>query len=92
MLGELHVWRLSTHYGITPLPLRRGADIHVADGNSYTPLMTAAANGQVSAFRVLKERGARLDVLDRDGKSVAFLAAEGDHDCILKVSEALGLC
>ena len=48
--------------------------------------MTAAANGQVDAFTALRERGARIDVLDRDSKSVAFLAAEGDHDSILTVS------
>ena len=68
------------------LSFARGADIQAADTNSYTPIMTAAANGQVNAFIALRERGARIDVLDRYGKSVAFLAAEGDHDSILNVS------
>ena len=65
----------------------RGADISAADNNSYTPLMTAAANGQVSAFNLLRERGAKLDRLDRDGKSIVFLAAEANHVPVLKVHE-----
>ena len=68
------------------LSFARGADIQAADSNSYTPIMSAASNGQVDAFKALREKGARIDVLDRDGKSVAFLAAEGDHDSILMVS------
>lgn len=63
----------------------RGADIKAADNNSYTPLMTAAASGQVGAFNLLRERGAKLDRLDRDGKTIVFLAAEANHVPILKV-------
>lgn len=66
--------------------LYSGADIRAADSNSYTPLLTAAANGQVNAFRVLRERGAQLDILDRDSKSVVFVAAEANHVPILNVS------
>ena len=64
---------------------RRKADIRAADNNSHTPLLTAAANGQVKAFRALLRKGASLDVLDRDGKSVVFVAAEANHVSILKV-------
>ena len=71
---------------ILPYHLCRGADISAADNNSYTPLLTAAAHGQTASFKMLRERGARLDVLDRDGKTVVFVAAEGDHVSILKVS------
>lgn len=63
-----------------------GANIGAADNNSYTPLMTAAANGQVGAFNALRAKGAELDRLDRDGKSIVFLAAEANHVPILKVS------
>ena len=63
----------------------RGAEITAADNNSYTPLITAAANGQVGAFNMLRERGAKLDRLDRDGKTIVFLAAEANHVPILKV-------
>ena len=65
--------------------ISRGTNISAADDNSYTPLMTAAANGQVSAFNLLRERGAKLDRLDRDGKTIVFLAAEANHVPILKV-------
>ena len=70
----------------------RGAEISAADNNSYTPLMTAAANGQVGAFNMLRERGAKLDRLDRDGKTIVFLAAEANHVPILKVCNNVEYC
>lgn len=62
-----------------------GADIESVDVDSYTPLMTAAAYGQTLAFKKLLERGARPDVIDKNGKSIVFLAAEYNHVAILKV-------
>lgn len=70
----------------------RGAEITAADNNSYTPLITAAANGQVGAFNMLRERGAKLDRLDRDGKTIIFLAAEANHVPILKVRNNVKYC
>ena len=62
-----------------------GADIEVADVDSYTPLMTAAAYGQTQAFKRLLDRGAHTDVLDKEGKSIVFLAAKYNHVAILRV-------
>jgi hypothetical protein len=50
--------------------------------------MTAAANGNISAFLALRDRGARLDRFDRDGKSIIYLVVEADHVPILKVKRA----
>ena len=63
----------------------RGADIEAADVDSYTPLLTAAAYGQTQAFKQILDRGARTDVLDKEGKSIVFLAAEYNHVAILRV-------
>ena len=63
----------------------RKADIEAQDVDSYTPLLTAVANGQKRAMEVLIERGATLDVIDRDGKSIVFIAAEKNHEDILEV-------
>ena len=65
--------------------MHRGADIDDTDANAYTPIMIAAANGNISAFLVLRDRGARLDRFDRDGKSIICLVVEADHVPILKV-------
>ena len=37
------------------------------------------------------DRGATIDVVDKDGKSVVFLAAEVDHNLTLKVSASFVL-
>ena len=62
-----------------------GADLEALDNDSYTPLLTAAANGQTDAFRTLLGRGATIDVVDKEGRSAVFLAAEEEHIPILKV-------
>ena len=57
------------------------------DKQSRTPLLLAAMLGKDAAFQMLLEilpQDAH-DSLDRDGKSVLCLAAEGDHIPILKV-------
>ena len=49
------------------------------DINSYTPILTAAFHGHTKALLVLQERGAKVDVLDKNEKSVLFIAAENNH-------------
>ena len=62
------------------------ANVEAPDENSYTPLLTAIANGESHAFQRLLERGAHIDVVDKDGRSSVFLAAKDNHIPILKVS------
>ena len=61
------------------------ADIDALDNDSYTPLLVAAAHGQTDAMKLLIERGAPIDDLDKDGKSVVFIASEENHQEVLKV-------
>ena len=65
----------------------RKADIESQDVNSYTPLLTAVAQGQKVSMEVLLERDAVADVFDRDGKSIVYLAAQNNHEAILEVSQ-----
>ena len=69
--------------------LHRGADIEALDEDSRTPLLTAAAQGQLDAFQTLLGRGATIDVVDKDGRSAVFLAAKEEHIPILKVGSLI---
>ena len=66
--------------------LNRGADIEAQDVDSYTPLLTAVAYGQKDAMETLLAAGCCCDALDRDGKSMIFIAAEENEYEVLKVS------
>ena len=72
-----------THTHTQPLS---GADVEAPDENSCTPLLTAVVNGETNAFQTLLERGASIDVVDKDGRSSVFLAAKDNQIPILKVS------
>ena len=63
----------------------RGADIDALDADSYTPLLTAVSYGQKRAMEILLEHGANLDAIDRDQRSIVFIAAEENYDDILRV-------
>ena len=67
------------------LPSYRGADIESQDTDSYTPLLTAAAYGQLESMKALIKAEALTDDVDRDGKSLVFIAAEEDQVRILEV-------
>ncbi len=68
----------------------RGADIEAQDERSVSPLLTAASHGKLEAFQALLERGAFVDVVDKNGKSAVYLPAEANHINILKVR--IGTC
>ncbi len=53
--------------------------------------MTAAYCGQVLALKTLRHRGAAIDVVDDNGKSCVFLAAQANHVPVLRVSRVF-LC
>ena len=56
------------------------------DEDSHTPLLLAAVHGQTEALQKLLDRGAPIDDLNKDGKSVVFVASEENHTEVLKVS------
>ena len=51
----------------------------------YTPLLTAAAYGQLEAMKALIKANALSDVVDRTRKTLVFIAAEKDQVRILEV-------
>ena len=63
----------------------RGADISATDSHAYTPLMLAASEGHVDAFRTLLEKGASIDGVDKNGETIVHLAASGNHVDLLRV-------
>ena len=61
-------------------------DIDVLDKKGHTPLLTAALSGSVDAFQFLMVCGANIEATDKNGKTVAILAAECNNAQILEVS------
>ena len=68
--------RFATRRGIFDFLLESGADIHKPDCGGCTPLMYAASKGSVECIVKLLQKGARLDVTDRDGQYVWKYAIE----------------
>lgn len=56
---------------------RRGADVNATDMLGETPLMLACAEGSLPLVRWLVSKGARLDAVADDGRTVAEYAASG---------------
>ena len=62
--------------------LEKGADLNCETVNKVTPIMIAAIEGNVDVVKLLMEPrsdgtyGARLDIFDKDDKSILFHAAE----------------
>ena len=71
---------------ISSLSFIRGADIEAQDEHSNTPLLTAVAHGQKEAMETLLMNKCSVDVVDRNGKSIVFIAAEKNQAELLKVS------
>ena len=64
-----------------------GADAEAVDIDGYTPLLTAAEFGQREAFECLKKKdGVRMTTLNKEKKSVLYLAAQSNHPQIVKVN------
>lgn len=57
----------------------RGVAIDSKDSNGITPLYHAASRGNVNCMRLLLERGADPNAVDRNGYSVAKAAAEANQ-------------
>ena len=74
---------------ITFVLRKYGASLKITDIHCYTAILTAVENGQVEAFHVLlKFDRAGIDVVNKDGKTALFLAAESNN---LKIIEASSL-
>ena len=56
--------------------LEQGADQDCENINKITPIMIAAIEGNIDVVKLLIENGARLDICDKDDKSILFHAAE----------------
>ena len=56
------------------LLVEAGANVHALDGNGSTALHPAASNGWTRVIQQLADRGARLDVVNRNGRTPLDLA------------------
>lgn len=70
------------------LLLKHDADPNVVDNDEhFTPLMHAAAEGNIQVVRILLEHGARKDLTDIDGDNALSFAQENGHDKIVAILE-----
>jgi ankyrin repeat protein len=56
-----------------------GADVNAPDWRGFTPLMWAAATGNLPLVEELLQRGARVDARARDGSTALVLAASNGY-------------
>ena len=63
----------------------RGADINRKSINQITPVMMAGKEGHSETVKLLIDHGARLDILDRDDRSILFHASSMDNAEVVKV-------
>ncbi|EAW11191.1 NACHT and Ankyrin domain protein [Aspergillus clavatus NRRL 1] len=73
--------------------LEHGGNIEARTSQGYTPLQCAATSGNVSMFKFLLERGAKLNVETAKGESLLHITPPVNHDCleILKIALEHGL-
>ena len=67
----------------------RGADIEAEDANLNTPLLVAAGGGHVDAVATLIRWKADVDTLDKNRRSIVFIACEQKRTAVLKVQRSL---
>ncbi len=77
--GGVSVFHLAAAVGnkrIIDYFIQRKVNIEIADSLGQTPLIYAAANGQLEALEYLAAHGARFDIKNKTGANALFLAAE----------------
>jgi ankyrin repeat protein len=50
--------------------------LHLQDSYSWTPIYSAASRGRVEVVKLLHERGAKTDFVDKDGDSLEHIATQ----------------
>ena len=71
------------------LLLDAGAEVNVVDSiEHFTPLMMAAAEGQVEIVNALLEKGADPTLKDKDGDTALSFAVQKGHDEVAEILKA----
>lgn len=73
---------------LAELLLNNGAAVDARNRSGWTPLFYAVRNGDTTTVDTLIGKGARIDYLDTDDRSVLDIAREVDrHDILVKLQE-----
>ena len=86
----LHSAVAGNHLGIVQELVAAGADVNVAQQGGFTPLMGAAQNGNAELVGFLLSSGANPLARTADDRSASTLAAEENHEEVLKILRAAG--
>ena len=66
--------------------IEAGADINTQNGLlQWTPLMKAAADGNVEVVELLRDQGTDLDIVDTEGRTAAQIAEDLYHFDIAEI-------
>ena len=72
-------------YDIIRTLLNAGANVNAQSYNRATPLITAAAEGDIETARILLDAGADINICNMHNKSPLFAAAQYGHSGIVKL-------
>jgi ankyrin repeat protein len=86
----LHLAILQEAPWIAKLAIEAGVDVNAKDATGRTPLMKAAALGQVEIVKLLLEKGADINAKDETKKNAAWWAKVTGQKEILKILKAAG--
>jgi uncharacterized protein len=75
-VAPIHSVCASSHFDITELLIRHGADINAKQMKGVTPLHSTAHNGQTKLSKLLIDNGADINAKMDDGQTPLFMANE----------------
>lgn len=84
----LHSAVAGNHARLAEALIEAGANVNATQHGGFTPLMGAAQNGNAELVAFLLERGADATARTEDGRSAYALAAEENHESVLKLLPA----
>lgn len=81
----LHSAVAGNHAQLAEALVEAGANVNATQHGGFTPLMGAAQNGNAALVAFLLERGANMAARTEDGRDAYALAAEENHESVLKL-------
>jgi hypothetical protein len=69
--------------------VKAGGDVNAVNSEGATPILLAVESGDTQMVNLLHDRGAKMDVLRRDGAGVVALTILHGHDKFVELSKQL---
>ena len=83
---EIYVLDTGSTDNTVKLLLENGAEVNATDNiENFTPLMYAAAEGNVEVVKILLENDADISMVDKDGDDAETFARQNNHSEIVEI-------